>query len=203
MSTIADWFKGFGGPAQRGQPQALAPYQRTATLGALPPYSFNAPGEWPRNVRRRTPVRFWFGSHTSQQRGEPAPLGPADLRPPENFQFFGMPGGIPAYRYTRRYDRGAAAFSFNEGKILSNPIGAGIVPMYRQHVHPTYIGEVLPYGYGIYWRSQAIAAGQSGPTLSNLLTPRDIYALMGGAMGAAAAEPPAASAFELAGENTF
>jgi len=61
---------------------------------------------------------------------------------------------------TPYYDRGAAAVVQNYGKVLENPIGAGIVALSRPQAS---YGGAAQYDYGaLWWTSQAI------PTSINL-----------------------------------
>lgn len=60
----------------------------------------------------------------------------------------------PVYVYTPYYDRGAAAYAPNFGKVLSNPIGAGIYAPYRIQASN---GQPAQYfNRALFWTSQVI-----------------------------------------------
>lgn len=181
-SDVIAWFRGIGAPAQRGQPAALAPWQATGPDAAgIGPVRADVRQERAR-APSVAPPRVWFGSHSSAQRGEPAPLASQDHRPMETVQH-PVSWGLPIYKYTRRYDRGSAAFSFDSGRVTYNPIGAGLVATRRLPVFSRLIGEVVP-GQGIFWNTQRIsAAGLAGPELGPLYSPQALYALLGPTLG--------------------
>lgn len=148
-----------------------APDYRTGTAPA--------PGFW------RT-LRAWWGSPSSIQRGEPAPLGRADMRLAPEMQFM-PPFGAVIRRPSRAYDRGSDSLTWEGGQLAYDPIGAGIVSTGKLNIFPVAVGT---YQAGaIFWNTtptnQAIL-----PTTGPLLTPQQVYALLGNVAGAAAAPNP-------------
>lgn len=90
-------------------------------------------------------------------------------------------GGVD-YHYTPYYDRGAAAYVPITGKLLYNPIGAGIVVNHRPQAS---YGPAGQYADGaIWWASQAIPTsvnlqGLTSPDeLANLLDDIQIQAVV-------------------------
>ncbi len=192
VSDVVAWFKGSGANAQRGQPAAFAPYQATGpdAAGRGPIDAGRSQGGTPPPVRRTMP-RQWFGSHAAAQRGEPAPMAAADHRPLENVEHR-IPYGLPHYQFTRRYDRGSAAYAFDSGRTTSNPIGAGVVFLHALPVFSPLIGQVIP-GQGIFWNSQTINPGQAGPELGPLYSPQILKQLLGPTLAQAVATQNAPS----------
>ena len=184
-STIVEWFRALGPNAQRGMPAPLSPWQAQGP---------DASGEGPvapasptqRRVKYTQP-RQWFGTPATKQRGEPVPFSPADHRPIENVEFR-VPYGAPVYQRLRRYDWGSAGFSFDSGRLFSNPIGAGVVALHRIKPFSSAVAQVVP-GQGIFWNSQTIA-DFAGPELGTLYDPQTLYALLGNTNAQAVAAPP-------------
>lgn len=82
--------------------------------------------------------------------------------------------GLPIMVYTPYYDRGAAAYVPNYGKVLFNPIGAGIVAQYRPQAS---YGKAAQYANGaLWWSSQAIPTTVN---LQGLTDPRTLAAMLG------------------------
>jgi hypothetical protein len=78
------------------------------------------------------------------------------------------------YIETPYYDRGAEAFVPNSGRVLSNPIGAGIVALDRPQAS---YGPSAEYHNGqIFWRSQDIPTSVD---LQSLSDPEDLADLLG------------------------
>jgi hypothetical protein len=126
-------------------------------------------------------IRAWFSGSNIEalNRGEPAPMGPRDMRP-----------GGPAYKepprwgdfellLTRRFDRGAQAYGYRFGAMSYDPLGPGVVPTRPLPATQPAANE-LPFGVGIFWQPQGINYGIV-PTVSSglLLTPQQAAALMG------------------------
>jgi hypothetical protein len=90
-----------------------------------------------------------------------------------------MPNLVPAYGqnvevYTPYFSRGAAAYVQNYGKVLTNPIGAGVVARYRPQA--SYGGAAQYRNGAIYWTSQAIPTSVN---LQGLTRPQDLAAVLG------------------------
>ena len=82
-------------------------------------------------------------------------------------------GGV-YQKYTEYYDRGAAAYVPNFGKVLVNAIGAGIFAPYR--TQPSY-GPAAQYANGaIWWTSQVIPTSLN---LAGLSSPDELDAILG------------------------
>jgi len=109
------------------------------------------------------------------QRGMPSPLAVNQRRPPGS-----MPQKPPVFggvyqHYTPYYDRGAAAYVPNFGRVLYNPIGAGIVALNRPRAYYAQPGQ---YANGaIWWTSQAIPTSINS---QSLVTPQELSALLSG-----------------------
>ena len=126
-----------------------------------------------------TPTKGWlswlFPSKAAEAaRGFPSPDDASQGRPRGS-----MPNAPPIFggvyqHETPYYDRGAAAFVPNFGKVLTNPIGAGIVALFRPQAS---YGPAAQYENGaIWWTSQDI------PTSINpqgLTDPQELAALLG------------------------
>lgn len=96
----------------------------------------------------------------SAQRGFPSPQNNGQRRPAGSMPNVPPPFGGVYQHYTPYYDRGAAAYVPNFGKLLTNPIGAGVVALYRPQAS---YGEAAQYINGaIWWTSQVV------PTSINL-----------------------------------
>jgi hypothetical protein len=180
MSLIGDWFKGSGAPAQRGQPAALQSYQANGPQVSADPQSV-APYYDPRQgfdvatEPQLKPWREWYSSQYGRARGAPSPFSAADHRPNDTVTHI-VPYGVPIYKFTRRYDRGSAAYAFDSGRVTSNPIGAGIVFARQLPVFSKLIGAVVK-GQGIFWNVQTL--GAAGPELGILYSPQTLQALLG------------------------
>jgi len=90
-----------------------------------------------------------------------------------------MPNEPPIYGnsipvYTPYYSRGAAAFVQNYGKVLTNPVGAGIVANYRPQAS---YGSAAEYHNGaIWWTNQTIPTSIG---MNGLTSPQVLEALLG------------------------
>lgn len=106
-------------------------------------------------------------------RGFPAPENGGQRRPdgsmPNEAPIF---GGVYMHE-TPYYDRGAAAFVPNFGKVLTNPIGAGVVALQRPQAS---YGPAAQYANGaIWWTSQVIPTSIN---LQGLTSPEEIAGLL-------------------------
>ena len=118
----------------------------------------------------------------SEQRGFPEPNNALQHRPPGS-----MPNDAPIFggvyqHWTPEYSRGAAAYVPNFGKVLTNPIGAGVVAMQRPQ---SSYGPAAEYVNGaLWWTSQAVptSVGLQGLTspevLSALVSQTEIQAMV-------------------------
>lgn len=108
------------------------------------------------------------------QAGQPEPLSSLQHRPPGS-----MPNEAPIFggvyqHYTPYYSRGAAAYVPVTGKVLTNPIGAGVVAMQRPQASYGPAGE---YHAGqIFWTSQSVPTSVD---LNSLLSAEQVEALVG------------------------
>jgi hypothetical protein len=140
-----------GSSMQRGYP---AP-------GSGAQYSGAGPGHAPDHVVRE-PVRPSGGTRTffqpagprGGQQGFPPPEAPAQQRPPGSMPNRPPVYGLPIPVWTPYFSRGAAAFVQNFGKVLTNPIGGGVVACCRPQAS---YGESGQYAAGaIWWTPQVI-----------------------------------------------
>lgn len=110
-----------------------------------------------------------------EQRGFPSPLDMLQRRPKG-----AMPNVPPAfggvgYNVTPDMDRGASAFVPITGKVLYNPIGAGVVVNHRPQASYGSSGE---YADGaIWWVSQTIPTSVN---LQGLTSPQELANLLDG-----------------------
>lgn len=158
--------------AQRGFPapgagaQTTDPNVRSPDMTATP---------WVPN-RPTKGVRTWFkpSSAQSEQRGFPAPQNAAQRRPAGSMPNVPPLSGMPTAVWTPYYDRGSAAWVQNFGKVLVNPIGAGIVALNRPQAS---YGMSSQYENGaLWWTSQVIPTSINPQGLSD---PQELAALLG------------------------
>jgi hypothetical protein len=128
----------------------------------------------------RTPVRptkgffSWLFPEGGGQQGMPGPLSPNQRRPAGTWGAGPPQYGLPIMVYTPYYDRGAAAYVPNYGKVMYNPIGAGVVAQYRPQAS---YGKAAQYANGaLWWASQAIPTTVN---LQGLTDPRTLAAMLG------------------------
>ena len=153
------------GNSQRGFP---APGAGAQSTGARPRNPNHVPWDAVRPTKGRRTF-FRPAAPENAQRGMGAAMDPTQAYPAGS--------RVPVVQYgknieveTPYYSRGAAAFVQNYGRILYNPIGAGIV---AQHRPQASYGEAAQYDNGVlFWTSQVI------PTSVNLqgLTSPDVMA---------------------------
>jgi hypothetical protein len=153
-----------------------------APAGAGAQYNVSAPVTFPQPAIPETPVRptkglrSWLfpSSAKGRQRGFPTPENALQQRPPAS-----MPNRPPVFggvymHYTPDYDRGAAAFVPNFGKVTSNPIGNGIVVRHRPQAS---YGPAAQYANGaIWWTSQVIPTSIN---LQGLTNPQELADIVG------------------------
>lgn len=157
---------------QRGfsAPGSGAQYSLPADAAPWLPGSQPAPIPWvPLRPIKGKRSFFPMASGPSAQRGMPAPENKCQARPAGS-----MPNVPPVYGeaievYTPYYSRGAAAYVQNYGKVLTNPIGAGIAVNHRPSAS---YGQSAQFINGsIWWTSQAVptSVGLQGLTSSQVL----------------------------------
>lgn len=191
MLSWITWFSPGTAAAQRGMPQPLMDYQRQPPV-FLPSPQIPVPSKLVlQPARNLPPSRPWFqpAAHPqSTQAGMPPPLVNAERRPPSQVQH--RPGfGLATYKGLRRNDWGAAGNAYDGGRLLYNPIGAGLVATRRgPKPFAAMIGQVIP-GQGVIWRMPPSYGG--GPAGSGKLnTATAIYNAYGALAAAIAQEPP-------------
>lgn len=160
-ASPANAVRGFPAPGAGDQTTGPAkkPHQQVARLPI-----FQAAG-----------TRSWSRPDLPQSlsRGQPIPENAAQHRPPGALQTPPMFGGV-SYLETPFYDRGAEAFTPNFGKVLANPIGAGVQVLNRTQAS---YGSAGQYQNGaIWWTSQEIPTSTN---LTGLSDPEEIQALVG------------------------
>jgi hypothetical protein len=179
MFQLARTFKkpSAGANAQRGFP---APGAGNQTSGDFSP----APRDVAWSAVYPTQGQPTFaapGGPAGGQRGYGAPGAPEQRRPRGSMPNAVVASGRAVEVWTPYYDRGAAAYVQNFGKVLTNPIGAGVVNKYRPQAS---YGPAAQYNNGIiFWTSQGI------PTSVNLqgLTSPDVLAAVLGPVNVLAA----------------
>lgn len=108
------------------------------------------------------------------QQGYPDPLGPGQRRPAGSMPNVPLVSGLPIPVTTPYFSRGAAATVQNYGKVLTNPIGAGVV---AQHRPQASYGPAAQYVNGaIWWTSQGIPTSVN---LQGLTDPAVLAAMLG------------------------
>lgn len=158
-----------GASAQRGFPAPGSGAQRSGDPSNNPPAPIAAVPLRPTKGRRT-----FFRPATGQnaQRGTPG-VNDAQRRPAGS-----MPNKPPVWGeaievYTPYYSRGAAAYVQNYGKLLTNPIGAGIAVNHRPSAS---YGPSAQYINGaIWWTSQAVPTSVG---LNGLTSPAVLGALL-------------------------
>jgi hypothetical protein len=118
----------------------------------------------------------WIGDTLAAafQRGFPSPQDALQRRPVGSMPNHPTPDGLNHEVYTPYFSRGAAAYVQNYGKVFTNPIGAGVVAMYRPQAS---YGPAGQYENGaIWWTSQDIPTSINP---SGLVDPQELAALLG------------------------
>lgn len=113
-------------------------------------------------------------SPRSMQAGQPEPENALQHRPPGSMPNTAPIDGITDFNWTPNYSRGADAFVPITGKVLYNPIGAGVVAMQRPQASYGPSGEYIDSQ--IFWKSQSVPTTVD---LNGLLGPEQIEALVG------------------------
>lgn len=159
-----------GANAQRGFPAPGDGYQ---TIGEYEP----APAVVPWSPNRPTKGRrsMFAVKPAGQQRGFPAPGAKAQIRPAGSRPNVPVVYGRNVPVWTPEMDRGASAYVQNYGKVLTNPIGAGVVAMNRPQA--SYGKPAEYHDQTIWWVSQSIPTSVN---LQGLVSPRALEAVLGG-----------------------
>lgn len=148
------------GQSQSGQPAIGAGAQTTGPYTAQPPLS---PWQPVHPTKGRRSWTHPFGPRGLFQRGQPSPGNAAQRRPTAgSYAMNNVPpifgGRIPVE--TPYFSRGTAAIVNNYGKVLYDPIGAGVVAMHRPQASYGVPGQFIDSQ--IFWANQVI------PTSVNL-----------------------------------
>jgi len=159
-----------GANAQRGFPEPGAGAQ---TSGDYEPEPAVVPWQSEHPTKgRRTFLDILFGAN--EQRGFPDPLSDNQRRAKGEMPNTAIVDGLPVPVYTPYFSRGAAAYVQNYGKVLTNPIGAGVVAMNRPQAS---YGPAGVYQAGqVFWTSQAVPTSVN---LTGLTSPAQLEALLG------------------------
>lgn len=113
-------------------------------------------------------------SPRSGQTGMPEPENALQHRPPGDMPNEPPIYGEVGYNWTPEYSRGAAAYVPITGKVLTNPIGAGVVAMQRPQASYGPAGQYVDHS--IWWTSQAVPTTVD---LNGLLSAQEVEALVG------------------------
>ena len=108
------------------------------------------------------------------QAGQPEPFNALQHRPPGSMDNVPPIFGGVDYNWTPEYSRGAGAYVPITGKLLTNPIGAGIVAMQRPQASYGPSGKYVDHA--IWWTSQAVPTTVD---LNGLLSAEQVEALVG------------------------
>ncbi len=157
------------GASQRGFPAPGSGAQSSGPAVEQPRVEVGEP------VRPTKGFRSWLfpDKGDSAQRGFPSPLDWLQRRPKGSMPNVPPTFGGVAYNETREYDRGASAYVPITGKLLTNPIGAGIVVPFRPQASYGPAGE---YADGaIWWSSQSIPTSVN---LQGLASPQELAAIL-------------------------
>lgn len=114
-----------------------------------------------------------FQTPASEQRGGPEPFNSLQHRPPGAMPNDPPPFGEVYQHWTPYYSRGAAAYVPNTGKVLTNPIGAGVVALHRPQA--SYGPSAQYIDHALWWTSQTIPTSVS---LQGLTNPEQLAALL-------------------------
>lgn len=108
------------------------------------------------------------------QQGYPDPMGPGQERPAGSMPNVPAYGGLPSWAPVMQQSYGAGRVSPQYGKVLTNPIGAGVVARHRPQAS---YGSAAQYVNGaIWWTSQGIPTSVN---LQGLTDPAQLAAVLG------------------------
>jgi hypothetical protein len=162
-----------GSNAQRGFPTPGAGNQ---TVGVYTPPPVQTPWESDRPTKG---IRSWFkpAAPVSGQRGFPEAQNLAQHRPPNSMPNIPPTSGEAIEVWTPYYSRGTAAWVPNFGKVLYNPIGAGVVANHRTQAS---YGPAAQYIDGaLWWTSQVTPTSID---MTGLTSPETLQAILGNTM---------------------
>lgn len=159
-----------GANPQRGFP---APGSGAQTTGDFVPPPRDAAWSAIRPTQG-APTYYDAAMPTGQQQGYPPPLDRAQRRPPGSMPNEVVVSGMPIAVWTPYYDRGAAAWVQNFGKVLTNPIGAGVQVRHRPQA--SYGSSAAYYNGVAFWTSQAVPTSVN---LTGLTDPNVLAAVLG------------------------
>lgn len=158
-----------GSGPQRGFP---SPGEGMQTTGPFDPAPEVVPWDSSRPTKGR-PSLFQT-RNSGQQAGQPAPTNAEQARPRGSMPNLVPQSGAPIPVWTPYYSRGAAAYVQNFGKVLANPIGAGVVANHRPQA--SYGPAAQYFDSTIWWTSQAIPTSVN---LQGLTGPEVLAAVLG------------------------
>lgn len=169
--TFAKPAAGNSGNVARGFP---APGAGAQTTGDFTPGPMDA--VWGSDCPTKG-TRTWFdpgGSPDDVQTGFPAPGGRGQMRPAGSMPNNPPSGGLPSWSPVMQQSYGAGRMAPQYGKVLTNPIGAGVVALYRPQAS---YGLAAQYVAGVdFWTSQAIPTSVN---LQGLTDPAVLAAILG------------------------
>jgi hypothetical protein len=121
-------------------------------------------------------ARTWSdpAGQVDSARGFPAPIAPAQARPAGSMPNVPPVTGRHVDVETVPFSRGALRWVPNFGKVLYNPIGAGVVALYRPQAFYGPAGQFA--ANAIWWAPQSIP---TSVRLTGLNTPAELAALLG------------------------
>ena len=157
------------GASQSGFPAPGSGAQTTGQGTLQPPPAGGPP------VRPTKGLRSWLNPEADggEQRGFPNPLSFLQRRPKGSMPNVPPAFGGVGYNITPDMDRGASAYVPITGKLLYNPIGAGVVALHRPQASYGPSGQ---YDDGaIWWTSQAIPTSVN---LNGLASPDELATLL-------------------------
>lgn len=166
-SSLENGQRGFPSPGSGAQNSGATP-----THGAIPQAYIPPAPERPTKGLRSF---FRPASGDGPQRGFPAPNSAAQRRPGDTWNPNAVyPDGLPMYVRGPDFSKGTARDVPNYGKVLTNPIGAGVVALHRPQAS---YGQASEYHNGaIWWTSQSIPTSVN---LQGLTDPRVLAAVLG------------------------
>lgn len=159
--------------AQRGFPAPGAGTQKTGDYPSPAALARGYVAATPERPTKGVPTFANPSGHQGSQAGMPVPGSPGQGR--EGWLQAGFyPDGRPHYVRGPDYSKGTARDVPNYGKVLVNPIGAGVVALHRPQAS---YGQAAQYYAGtIWWTPQAIPT--SIPT-QGLTSPQALHELLG------------------------
>lgn len=158
-----------GSNPQRGFP---SPGEGMQTTGPFDPAPEVVPWESSRPTKGRPSFFQLFNG--GKQAGQPSPTNAEQARPRGSMSNAVPQSGANIEVWTPYYSRGAAAYVQNYGKVLYNPIGAGVVALNRPQASYGPAGQYVEDQ--IFWTSQAVPTSVN---LQGLTGPEVLAAVLG------------------------